>query len=78
MDKKLLPSMEGSQFQTFNNSLVAIAYILKGEKERSERILDFFAEATDKENQSPTLQNFFYKGEARGLLLPHKVKVVMG
>ena len=66
MDKKLLPSMEGSQFQTFNNSLVAIAYILKGEKERSERILDFFAEATDKENQSPTLQNFFYKGEARG------------
>lgn len=64
--QNLLPSMETTQIHTFNNSLAAIAFILKGEKERAERILDFFAEATDRENDSITLQNFFYKGEARG------------
>jgi hypothetical protein len=65
-EQKLLPSMEDNQFHTFNNSLAAMTFILKGERERAQRILDFFVEATVRENQSPTLQNFFYKGDARG------------
>lgn len=67
-DKWLVPSMdvEDSQAQTFNNSLVAMAFILKGERERAERILDFYAKAVNKDNDDPNLQNFFYKGEARG------------
>ncbi len=64
--KQLLPSMEGFQAQTFNNALVAMAFILKGEQERAERILDFYMNATDTDNQNPTLQNFYYKGQARG------------
>ena len=64
--RQVLPTTENNQLQTFNNSLVAIAFILKGEKERAERILDFYAARTVRDNQDPTLQNFFYKGEARG------------
>lgn len=65
-DKQLLPSAEDNQAHTFNNSLVAMAFILKGEKERAERILDFYAGATVKDNSCPAIQNFFYKGETRG------------
>ena len=65
-DRSLLPSMENNECHTFNNVLVAMAFMLKGEKERAERILDFFAKATVRDNQDPTLQNFFYRGEPRG------------
>ena len=65
-DKQLLPSAEDNQAHTFNNSLVAMAFIVKGEKERAERILDFYAKATVRDNDDPSVQNFFYKGEARG------------
>jgi hypothetical protein len=42
-EKQLLPSMgtEDIEAQTFNNSLVAMAFMLDGQKERAERILDF-------------------------------------
>ena len=65
-ERQLLPSMENNEAQTFNNMLVAMAFILKGERERAERILDFYARATVRDNADPTLQNFFLKGEARG------------
>jgi hypothetical protein len=67
-EKQLLPSLgiEDLEAQTFNNSLVAMAFILDGQKERAERILDFYAKATDKNNTDPTLQNFYYNGQARG------------
>ena len=64
--RRLLPSMENNELQTFNNALVAMAFLLKGERERAERILDFFANATVKDNTDPTLQNFYFKGEPRG------------
>jgi hypothetical protein len=64
---RLVPSQEGDDAgQTFNNSIVAIAFMVKHERERAERILDFYAESTVVENRDATLQNFFYKGEARG------------
>jgi hypothetical protein len=43
-----------------------MAFMLEGQKERAERILDFYANATDKNNTDPTLQNFYYNGETRG------------
>jgi hypothetical protein len=65
-EKMLLPSMEDLQCQTFNNALVAMVFILKDERERAERILNFYANATDPNNEDKLLQNFFYNGEARG------------
>jgi len=65
-DKRLIPSMEDDQAQTFNNSLATIAFTIKGERDRAERILDFYANATDKNNKILGLQNFYYNGEARG------------
>jgi len=65
-DRKLLPSMEGDEAHTFNNSLVAMAFILKNERERAERILDFYSNATIVDNSDLQLQNFYYQGEARG------------
>ncbi|MFH1189277.1 MAG: hypothetical protein V1682_01130 [Candidatus Omnitrophota bacterium] len=62
----LIPSMEDNMAQTFNNSIVAMAFILKGERERAQRILDFYANATRINNDDISLQNFFYKGQARG------------
>lgn len=63
----LLPAQEGDDAaQTFNNALVAMAFMVKGERGRAERILDFYAHATVPDNNDSTLQNFFYKGEARG------------
>jgi len=66
-DKRLLPSQEGEDVaQTFNNSLGAMAFIVKGERERAERILDFYAAATVVNNTDLSLQNFYYQGEPRG------------
>lgn len=65
-DAKLLPSMEDDYVSTFNNALVSMAFMIKDEKERAERILDFYANAIDSNNQDLLLQNFFYNGEARG------------
>jgi len=66
-DRRLLPAQEGDDAaQTFNNALVALAFMVKQERERAERILDYFAEATVEENNDASLQNFFYRGEARG------------
>ncbi len=66
-DRRLVPSQEGDDAaQTFNNSIVALAFIVKHERERAERILDFYAVSTKLDNGDLTLQNFFYKGEPRG------------
>jgi hypothetical protein len=65
-DKWLVPAMEDNSGQTFNNGVTAMAFILSGEKERAERILDFYALRTDSANQILNRQNFFYNDEARG------------
>jgi len=65
-EQQLLGSMQDQQLQTFNNALAAIAFIVKGEHARAERILDFFSAATDRDNRDPLRQNFFLNGEARG------------
>lgn len=64
---KLVPTYwGGNQAQTFNNCLAAMAFITKNEKQRAERILDFYLNATDSTNADKLKQNFFYNGEARG------------
>lgn len=70
-EKQLLPSSMKpgyieNQAQTFNNSLAAMAFMLKGERKRAERILDFYSAATDKKNRDPKLQNFFLNGRPMG------------
>lgn len=67
-EKKLLASMSYQDYllQTYNNSLAAMAFILKDEKDRAERILDFYEDATVIDNNDIKLQNFYYNGEARG------------
>jgi|WetSurMetagenome_2_1015567.scaffolds.fasta_scaffold34803_3 hypothetical protein len=62
----LVPAMEDNSGQTFNNALTAMAFILSGEKERAERILDFYAIRIDSANQIINNQNFFYNYQARG------------
>lgn len=63
----LLPTYYGAvQAQTFNNSLAAMAFITKDEKQRAERILDFYLHATDSSNTNQFKQNFFYNRQARG------------
>ncbi len=62
----LLRTMEGDISHTFNNALVAMAFLLKGETARAQRILDFYARATVRESATPGLQNFFFQGEPRG------------
>jgi hypothetical protein len=66
LNQWLIPAMEDNSGQTFNNALIAMAFILSGEKERAERILDFYAVRTDSANQVINKQNFFYNGQARG------------
>ncbi|HLN73440.1 MAG TPA: T9SS type A sorting domain-containing protein [Prolixibacteraceae bacterium] len=56
----------GVQAQTFNNCLAALAFIVKDDKERAERILDFYLNATDSSNTDQFSQNFFYNHQARG------------
>lgn len=64
---KLVPTYwGGNQAQTFNNCLVALAFITKNEKSRAERLLDFYLNQTDSANSTLLKQNFFYLGEARG------------
>lgn len=58
--------IRGDSAQTFNNALAAMAFLLMGERERAERILDWYAAATDEANTDPRRQNFFLNGEARG------------
>jgi hypothetical protein len=65
-ERQLLGSMQDQQLQTFNNALAAMAFLLKGETARAERILDFYAAATDRETRDGALQNFFVAGEPRG------------
>ncbi len=48
-------------FHTFDNSLVAIAFILKKEMTRAKRILDFYANAIDTNNTEIRKQNFYYR-----------------
>lgn len=66
LEKQLLPSMEDNRAQTFNNALAAMVFILKDDRERAERILDYFSAATVRDNRYKSRQNFFYKGEPRG------------
>ncbi|HEX9972105.1 MAG TPA: T9SS type A sorting domain-containing protein [bacterium] len=66
-DGWLLPNYDHAPLvSTFNNGLAAMAFIIKNQKERAERILDFYASATDSNNQDCTKQAFFCRGEARG------------
>ncbi|HSP89111.1 MAG TPA: T9SS type A sorting domain-containing protein [Ignavibacteriaceae bacterium] len=65
-DAFLVPAMEDNSGQTFNNAVTAMAFILTDEKERAERILDFYANRMDSSNQILNSQNFFYYDEARG------------
>lgn len=68
LERQLLPStLKSDEAQTFNNALVAMAFIRHGERERAERILNFFQRAARKrDNNDPTLQSFYLRGEARG------------
>ncbi|MCL9774058.1 hypothetical protein [Vibrio methylphosphonaticus] len=74
-EKALLASQEGvsNQLHTFNNALAAMAFIVEDEQERAERILDFFANATDVDNSDPHLQQFYLNGEARGFYQDVKI-----
>jgi hypothetical protein len=58
--------IRGDSAQTFNNALAAMAFLVMDERERAERILDWYASATDPDNTDPLRQNFFLNGEARG------------
>jgi hypothetical protein len=51
---------------TFNNALAAMAFVLKNQKDRAERILDFYASRTISNNQDGTTQAFFINHEPRG------------
>ncbi|MBL8023424.1 MAG: hypothetical protein JNK54_03975 [Elusimicrobia bacterium] len=65
-EQQLLSSMEDNRAQTFNNALAAIVFILKDDRDRAARILDFYSRATDELNLDASRQNFFVKGEPRG------------
>lgn len=65
-EKRLVSSMDDNIAQTFNNALCAMVFILKKDRERAERILDFYASAMDRNNEDPTLQNFYVKGKPLG------------
>ena len=58
--------LEGHTAQTFNNALTAMAFMVMDERERAERILDFYAGAADAANTNHLAQNFFFLGQARG------------
>lgn len=65
--RQLVPAMEDTNASTFNNAVVAMAFILKNDRARAERILDFYANAALNPNNSDrTLQAFYYQGQARG------------
>ena len=60
-DGILLPSRgQGDPYaSTYDNTIVAMAFILKGEPKRAEKILDFYANATNRDNNVILRQNFF-------------------
>jgi hypothetical protein len=53
-------------FSTYDNALVAMAFMLKDKPERAEKILDFYANQTNPKNDNLRNQNFFFNGEPRG------------
>ncbi len=65
-EKKLVSSMDDNIAQTFNNALCSMVFILKKDRERAERILDFYAGAMDPKNTDPTLQSFYVNGKPMG------------
>ena len=65
-ERRLVPSMEDGVAQTFNNALAAMVFTLKRDRERAERILDFYAAATRPDNRDPSAQEFYCAGQARG------------
>jgi hypothetical protein len=67
-ERRLLPSTPGGdEGQTFNNALSAMAFARHGQRERMERVLDFYRDAAaDRDNADPTRQAFYLRGEARG------------
>lgn len=65
-DGFLVPAQEDVSGQTFNNAITAMAFILEGERERAERILDFYAGRTDQDNTELNRQNFYHNGQAKG------------
>jgi hypothetical protein len=67
-EKQLLPSTPGGdEGHTFNNVLATMAFIRHRERERAERILGFFRDAASRrDNDDPTAQSFYLRGEARG------------
>ena len=67
-ESQLLPSTPGGdEIHTFNNVLAAMAFMRHGERERAERILDYFRDAAqDRDNDNPNRQSFYLRGEARG------------
>lgn len=54
-----LPVQQGAHAaQVSNNALVALGFIVKHERDRAERILDYYAEATIADNSYATLRVF--------------------
>lgn len=67
VDGYILPNDEVTDLvSTYNNSLAAMAFIIKNKKDRAENILDFYANAINEQNTDPMKQEFFINGEARG------------
>ena len=66
-DKRMVGDiLQGQTAQTFNNALAAMAFMVMDERERAERILDFYAGAVDTANTNHLAQNFYCLGQARG------------
>jgi hypothetical protein len=74
-DARVLPNQEGSDLvSTFNSSLATMAFLIKNQKERAERILDFYASAVDPGNLNIEKQNFYFNGEPRGFYQQMSIK----
>ncbi|MEN8251808.1 MAG: T9SS type A sorting domain-containing protein [Bacteroidota bacterium] len=77
----LMPSQEDNSAHTFNNVMTALAFIVKDERERVERILDFYANATDTNNSNIYRQNFYYQADgivqARGFYQECNINTLM-
>ena len=57
-------------YETFDNSLAAMAFILEKDSIRSGKILDFYAAKTDTNNTNVNLQNFYYRKTLSDSLQP--------
>ncbi len=74
-DAKVLPNQEGSDLvSTFNSSLAAMSFLVSDQKERAERILDFYASATGPYNQDIEKQSFYYRNQPRGFYQQMNIK----